>query len=65
MTVKGSAIISGQRFLNPGPIRPKVSMPIMRFQPALPSARDAASITPIWVMGSASAPWISSDPASR
>ena len=65
MMIDGSAINSGQRSLKPGPIRPNVSMPIIRFQPALPSARETASMTRICVIGSASAPWMSGVPASR
>ena len=61
MTVMGSAIRLGHLW-KPAEMMPKVSMPIMRFQPALPSARDTVSMTRICVIGSASAPWNSRGP---
>ncbi len=53
--VNGSASSSAHS-TNAGAIRPKLSMPIMRFQPVLPSAVAAASIVAICVIGSHSVP---------
>ena len=64
ITVIGSAIRLGHLW-KPAEMMPKVSMPIMRFQPALPSAWDTVSMTRICVMGSASAPWNSRGPPTR
>ena len=56
ITVIGSAMRLGHLW-KPAEMMPKVSMPIIRFHPALPSTRETASMTRICVMGSASAPW--------